>query len=84
MRLRRPRALNFRGDADVRRELQKVISSLPQFPDLEHGDNNQGPRVDAECVGLSGRATLIQGVGMDSTQLLWGSRVPPFQLRKLS
>ena len=64
---------------------------VPWFPDLKNGDNKEGHWMDSElltaeclkCNELSIRTALIQMVSIDSTQLLQGISLPPFQLRKL-
>lgn len=60
---------------------------MPQFPDLENGDNKQGHWLDAKCLEcneLSVTTALIQVIRIDSTQLLWGTSPPPLELRKVS
>lgn len=46
----RGRTLNFSCNTDRWCDLQKVIFSEPQFPDLENGGNNQGHWMDAKYV----------------------------------
>lgn len=48
----RTRALNFGGNADLRCELQKVVSSLPRFPD----------RANGVTIGVVGRMHNVSGL----------------------